>query len=296
MLPRSTWLIAALAFGATTWAIAGIAASPKFDLLFQSEAEGLAELWVMPEGAGPARRFLSKGVAAFHPAAAPDGRVAFMRPSDGRQSIWISTPDGGAQARWSPPEVDDHMPAFSPDGSRLAFVRLGAGGVPELWVGPTRLDERVTLRVRRILADALAPAWCPEGRRLAFASNRDGHFRIWLSAPDGTGLSRITHHGAGDREPAWAPDGRRLVFVRQFEDGDTDLVILDLRDGAEHRLELPGYERRPAWSPDGRRIAFATDRHGESEIYTIAPDGTQPRRLTNNTVRDQAPVWLPRVR
>lgn len=297
MLPRSTWLLAALALGATTWALAGITVSTRADLLFQSEAGGLPELWVLPDGPGQPVRFLPPGVAAFHPTTAADGRVAFMRPTpEGRQSLWLATPDGGTIVRWSPVDVDDHMPSFSPDGSRLAFVRLGAGGAAELWIGPTRADERLNLRPRRVLAGAMAPAWSPDGARIAFASNRDGHFRIWTSAPDGTSLTRITDTGAGDREPAWSPDGRWLVFVRQFEDGETDLVIRQLREGGERRLSLPGAERRPTWSPDGRRIAFATDRHGELEIYTSTPEGTQARRLTHNTVRDEAPVWLPRTR
>lgn len=296
MLPRLTWLITVLALGHATWALAGMVAVPRTDLLYQSEAGGLPELWLLPNGSGQANRFLSPGIAAFHPATAADGRVAFMRPTDGRQSLWLAAHDGGALFRWSPAGVDDHMPSFSPDGSRLTFVRLGDGGMPEVWIGPTRFDERLTLRPRRLVAGAITPAWSPDGARIAFASNRDGHFRIWTIAPDGTGLTRVTEAGAGDREPTWSPDGRRLGFIRQFEDGEVDLVVRELRDGTERRLMLPGTEYRPAWSPDGRRIAFATDRHGELEIYTVTPEGTQPRRLTHNTVRDQAPVWLPRIR
>ncbi|MFN2317946.1 MAG: TolB family protein [Gemmatimonadales bacterium] len=296
MLPRSTWLIAAMATGLTTWALAGITTTTRTDLLFQSEVGELPELWILPEASGQPSRFLPPGVAAFHPATASDGRVAFMRPSDGRQSLWLATPDGEELNRWSPADVDDHMPSFSPDGSRLAFVRLGAGGTPEVWVGPTRVNERLNLRPRRVIAGAMAPAWSPDGSRIAFASNRDGHFRIWTVAPDGSGLTRVTEAGAGDREPAWSPDGRRLVFVRQFENGAVDLVVRELRSGTERRVALSGIERRPAWSPDGRRIAFATDRHGELEIHTITPEGAQPRRLTHNTVRDQAPVWLSRNR
>ena len=56
------------------------------------------------------------------------------------------------------------------------------------------------------------PAWSPDGREIAFASDRDGKSSIYCMAVDGTGVTRLTS-GYDDRQPAWSPDGRNLCFV-----------------------------------------------------------------------------------
>ncbi len=296
MLPRSRPWLVVLILGVVSPAAGWLRPEPTTeDLVFQSESGDLPELWVLRAGARRPNRLLPPGIAAFHPATSVRGEVAFMRPaSDGSQAMWLAAGDGSGLQRWEGDTGDVQMPAFSPDGQRLAYVRLGGGGNPEIWIAAAHRGEYVRLRPRRLVASGLAPAWSPDGTSIAFASNRDGHYRIWTVTVDGLALAQVTTRGAGDREPAWAPDGQRLVLVRQFATGDSDLLIHDLRTGVEHRLVLAGTESRPAWSSNGRRIAFASDRDGELELYTVAPDGSQLHRLTHNTARDQAPAWLRR--
>jgi TolB protein len=296
MLPRSRAWLVALTLGVVPLAAATLRLEPDTeDLVFQGESGGLPELWILRGGSRRPVRLLPPGIAAFHPATSIRGEVAFMRPAaDGRQTLWLASRDGSGLQRWSADTGDIQLPAFSPDGQRMAYVRIGNGGNPEIWIAATHRQDHLNLRPRRLVASGLAPAWSPDGTRIAFASNRDGHYRIWTTTSDGLALSQVTTGGAGDREPAWAPDGQRLVLVRQFATGDSDLVIHDLRTGAEQRLVLAGTESRPAWSSSGRRIAFASDRDGELELYTVAPDGNQLQRLTHNTVRDQAPAWVRR--
>ncbi len=56
------------------------------------------------------------------------------------------------------------------------------------------------------------PAWSPDGRRIAFESDRDGNDEIYVMNADGSGVTRLTDNDAIDRSPAWSPDGRRIAF------------------------------------------------------------------------------------
>src|SRR6266705_2334587 len=59
----------------------------------------------------------------------------------------------------------------------------------------------------------LAPAWSPDGRRIAFQSTRDGNWEIYVMNADGSEVHRLTHGEAEDGEPSWSADGKRIAFV-----------------------------------------------------------------------------------
>ena len=107
------------------------------------------------------------------------------------------------------------------------------------------------------------PAWSADGRRLAFV--RDG--RIVVARRNGSSPRAITS-GPADARPAWAPDGRRLAFVR-----DGVVSVVSSSGGAVSAL-LAGVD--PDWSLDGRRIAFAV----AAGVATAAADGTDIRIVT----------------
>ena len=59
------------------------------------------------------------------------------------------------------------------------------------------------------------PAWSPDGTKIAFSSDRDGNFEIYVMQPDGSNPTRLTNNLSLDGEPNWSPDGTRMVFVTQ---------------------------------------------------------------------------------
>jgi Tol biopolymer transport system component len=151
------------------------------------------------------------------------------------------------------------------------------------------------------------PVWSRDGQWIVFTSERSGSADLYRVTPDGTGLERLTANPAYDDQADFSPDGQKLVFVSTRADGTADLWIRDLRTNRETPLTsgLSG-DFRPAWSPDGTSIAFSSDRGttvmreggGQwwvylqlADIYTVHPDGSALKRLTNSGNFCGGPRW-----
>ena len=131
----------------------------------------------------------------------------------------------------------------------------------------------------------------PSGR-IAFASDRDGNWEIYVMNADGTGVTRLTDDPAEDRWPSWSPDGRRIAFVSD-RDGDDEIYVMNAVGSEVTQLTHNDVnEWSPSWSPDGRRIAFGSYLKG-LQIYVMNADGSKLTRLTDNVGGAQVPSWSP---
>jgi TolB protein len=72
------------------------------------------------------------------------------------------------------------------------------------------------------------PAWRPDGKQIAFASNRSGNYDIWLMNADGSGLVNLTDNAAQDTSPVWHPEGKKLAFV-STRHGGSDIYVIDVK-------------------------------------------------------------------
>ena len=124
------------------------------------------------------------------------------------------------------------------------------------------------------------PTWSPDGRLIAYSSDRSGNFDIWVQ-PVGEGDAvRVTTSQAHDWEPDWAPDGNRLVFRSERDGGG--LFVVPVLGGNERKISSFGY--RPRWSPDGTQVLFYSSivRNNSVEIpnvYLVGLDGRPPREV-----------------
>ena len=125
------------------------------------------------------------------------------------------------------------------------------------------------------------PALSPDGRRIAFASNRTGANEIWAADAGGSNPQQLTfHNGPVVIAPRWSPDGTHIAFSSQVG-ANRDIYVVHA-DGSEARRVTwePSHEDNPSWSRDGRWIYFRSDRGGISQIWKISPGGGAPVRVT----------------
>ncbi len=167
--------------------------------------------------------------------------------------------------------------AMNADGKRQQRVTRGSEGKPGTPPG---------------LFYALDPAWSPDGKSIAFRSNRSGPSAIWVMRSDGRDTKQLTR-GSQDEHPTWSPDGKRIAFVR----GKTGAIYVMNADGTQARRITHGTaaESDPAWSPDGKWIALVrfTVNTPVREVWVIHPDGTGARMVTSLARSVSGPAWSP---
>lgn len=141
------------------------------------------------------------------------------------------------------------------------------------------------------------PAISPSGKEMAFSSNSNGpSLEIFVMNLTSRTVRHVTNDFFTDHAPSWSPDGQRIVFGRC----NSDQTICDLfttnANGSGNLIPLansPQDDDRPRFSPNGLKVAFMSNRDGNYEIYVCDVNGSNPLRLTTNSVVDGWPVWSP---
>lgn len=263
-------------------------------LVFRRNGSALfnGELYRVPleEGlsrAGAAERLTPAALDAGHPAWLPNGREILF---SARGSLWRLRA-GGERPAESPPArlpfagEDGLMPVVSRAGTptRLVYVRsfedLNIWRIETPSVGAPA-PAPPTLSISSTRADDM-PQVSPDGRRVAFTSDRTGGWEIWLSDLDGGNAVRLTSMGARVAGyPHWSPDGHRIVFHSNPE-GSPDVFVVSAAGGRPRNLTgHAATDAFPSFSRDGTWVYFTSNRSGEDRIWKIPASGGDPIQVT----------------
>jgi Tol biopolymer transport system component/DNA-binding winged helix-turn-helix (wHTH) protein len=171
-----------------------------------------------------------------------------------------------------------------PDWKLWALVSTGSAvllflGLTFIWRSPSPRPQRVLSRLTFDPGLQSEPTWSPDGRFIAYSSDRGGNFDIWVQSVGGGNPVQVTHSPAHDWQPDWSPNGKSIIFRSERDGGG--LYIVPPLGGYERKISSFGY--RPRWSPDSSRILFVSSAlQGGGvryEVYICTPDGAQPQRV-----------------
>jgi hypothetical protein len=211
-------------------------------------------------------------------------------------NVRVLTPDGHAvrPGRWAIADGD------GPEGTLVftATQLMGFGGSQSFATGNSlgvvdATGENHTV-LRHLKGHLWAPAWSPDGKRVAFTHYADGRGQIFVMNADGSGARNVSRNSFCDRSPAWSPVGQTIAFVSD-RDGDWEIYRIDPDEPEPKRLtKSPGRDAHPVWSPGGNYIAFESDRSGlDHDIYIMDADGANQRIGIQQAGHVEEPIWSP---
>jgi Tol biopolymer transport system component len=205
--------------------------------------------------------------------------------------VWVKR-DGAEQPLAAPARVYI-SPRLSPNGQRIA-VGIQEQGT-QVWLYD--LSRETPTRLTFDGETNGAPLWTPDGKRIAFQSNREGPVNLFWQLADGSGaIERLTTSEYLQAPSSWSPDGQLLAFVELNPTTGLDIWVLRLSDRkAQPFLRTPFNEATPRFSPDGRWLAYTSNESGRYEIY-VQPYPGPGGKWQISTGGGTEPVWNPNGR
>ncbi|MCS6887961.1 MAG: hypothetical protein NZQ09_07090 [Chloroflexus sp.] len=201
----------------------------------------------------------------YNPMVSPDGNLmAFVSERQGSPQLFLrrlNIPLRGfaQQITYYAIACNVETPTWSPDGRNLFWVTNCEGNF-EIYRADIRYYYIDTLyagielaNVRNLTSNTANDRFArvsPDGKLIAFSSDRDGNWEIYVMNADGSNVRRLTNHAATDDSPTWSPDSSRLAFASD-RDGDFEIYLLTVSDGAitQQITQNTAQDRWPLWTP-----------------------------------------------
>lgn len=229
--------------------------------LFISYTTGQPKIYSqsLKEGSVPRRLTLLKGNQLMPTLSWQRDKLAFISDVTGNPDLFILpfNPDIGVTGKpyqiFATHQATQATPTFHPDGSKIAFVS-NKDGSPRIYMMPvpapgTSLNNIKASLLTKRNKENTAPAWSPDGTKIAYCSITQGVRQIWVYDLNTRDERQVTQ-GPGNKEnPSWAPDSLHLVF-NSSDAGACELYLINLNQSDAAQITSgPGEKRFPCWEP-----------------------------------------------
>lgn len=285
-------------------------ASTKFLYTQKVKIEGDkwgAEVWEADYDGHNARQLTNERSYCINPVYVPPrpgyscGSFFYVSYKTGQSKIYMASLNEGKGQRFSLLKGNQLMPAISRQRDKIVFISDFTGN-PDLFLQPFSPEEGVLGKPQQIFATQQAtqgtPTLSPEGKRVAFVSNKDGSPRVYVMDIPAPGTkfkdikaTLISKQNKESSAPAWSPDGSKIAFCA-MTNGVRQIWIYELDKNLERQItQGGGHKENPAWAPNSLHLIFnSTGREG-SELYLINLNQPHAQKISNGPGDKQFPSW-----
>jgi Tol biopolymer transport system component len=270
-------------------------------LLFVSNRSGDSEIYKWQAGMDNLERLTNSPGFDIEPDWSPDGtQIAFAtnRETDAGFQMYVMNADGSNQARLGEIQPGDNSHAsWSADGEQLVFQsKRDTNANPQddkFDIYTMNSDGSNISIVVAHPADDTEPSWSPDGRKIAFLSERSGQDEVYLVDTDGANLEQVTELPGLKSGLSWSDDGRSLIFEGN---GDIYRVNIETKQVSKLIAVQDVNEATPAWAGNDKFVVLSSDRSQNWELYAVdvsSPDQFLLYQLTDDPGIDRSPAWFP---
>lgn len=271
----------------------------------------IAEIWEADyDGANP-RQITRENSLCVTPAYIPpkpgfnSGSIMYVSYKSGQSKIYIASLNEGVGRRFTLLKGNQLMPTVSRQRDKVAFI-CDYTGNPDLFLQAFDPEKGPVGKPQQIFATHLAaqgtPTFHPDGKRVAFVSNKDGSPRIYMMDIPAPGAklkdiqaTLITKSNRENSAPTWSPDGSKLAYCAS-NGGTRQIWVYDFDKKQERQITQGGNNKEnPTWAPNSLHLIFNSTGSKGSELYLINLNQPEAVKISEGPGEKRFPVWEPKT-
>lgn len=269
-----------------------------------------AEIWEADYDGANARQITHDNSLCVTPAYIPpkpgfsSGSIMYVSYKSGQPKIYVASLKEGVGRRLSLLKGNQLMPTISRQRDKVAFI-CDYTGNPDLFLQAFDTEKGSIGKPQQIFATHQAtqgtPTFSPDGKQVAFVSNKDGTPRIYVMDIPAPGArlkdiqaTLITKSNRENTAPAWSPDGSKIAYCAS-NGGTRQIWVYDFDKRQERQITQGGSNKEnPTWAPNSLHLIFNSTGNNESELYLINLNQPEAVKITNGSGEKRFPVWEPK--
>ncbi|MBS0623797.1 MAG: Tol-Pal system protein TolB [Verrucomicrobia bacterium] len=224
----------------------------------------------------------------------------FVSYKVGQPKIYLCNTQSGTLKRLCYLRGNQLMPAVCSSRQMLAFIS-DIGGNPDLFIQSFSPEQGLIGKPRQLFTAPMSaqgtPTFSPDGKFLAFVSNKDGTARIYkISVDDPSSVTLISKRNRENSAPCWSADGTKLAYCAQTA-GVRQIWIYDLHTKEEWQLTTGStHKENPTWAADSLHLMFNSATDTTAELYLINLNQKEALQITSGPGEKRFPSWEPQLK